>query len=627
MLLPRLLLTMLVWWLAVAAAPARAGQDCDQVQLLDQAMRTVTQDGRVIDERGVQRMDTLLREWRNERTHISYRIYLDSCPGMRNRSLWIYRVGAPYRAWLDGRPLIAIDPAALVGRHAAQVYNGRVPALFMLPPEARRLDIELVTVPYMGNGLVRLATGPQEAMLEMRVVNSGVIARLYDLANYVVGIIGLLALLIWRMRMRDRTVLWFGLACVTWAVRGWAYQVFVYPLPALVMEQLNPLLVLTTLCCVTASILHSVGQASVQRLRWLGYAWLLPTFGMVAAALLGTGSVPMRLVSFATAFFLICYALVRVAQSWRLNRKIGHALMGAGLFVLIAGSLHDLGLVFGWVPPDRWVLITPAFTVLLLAHTVAVSIYLGQSLNRAELANDELERNIAAKSRELEHSYALLRESERASARAQERARFNREIHDGLGAQLITALRGVERGALDKHQVAQTLQEGLDELRLLMDSSDLGQTLHEALVAWRNRWDPRLQAVDLALHWSVDPTLDGLELGTDATLQVMRVLQEAVTNAVKHAGAQSVAVRAWLNQDVANNALVLEVRDDGHGIGTVAEGHLGRGLGNMRQRAERLGAELVVNNAPPPLRGTVVRLTLKLREGDFPHSEPVPLPL
>lgn len=146
--------------------------------------------------------------------------------------------------------------------------------------------------------------------------------------------------------------------------------------------------------------------------------------------------------------------------------------------MLIAGSLHDLGMVAGFVTPDHWSLVTPAFTVLLLSHTVAVSIYLGQSLNRAELANDELERNIAAKSRELGHSYALLRESERASARAQERARLNREIHDGLGAQLITALRGVERDALSKDQVVQTLQEGLDELRLLMDSSDLGRSLH-----------------------------------------------------------------------------------------------------------------------------------------------------
>lgn len=624
--LRRLLLALWLGLLTVAAWPARAESACDRVAVLDQALRTVTQDGRVIDERTVGRLDPLPRQWRNERTHIRYRIALDPCPGADNRGLWIYRMGAPYRAWLDGRPLIAIDPAAPVEHEKARVYNGRVPALYRLPAGARWLEIELVTVPYISSGFVRLVTGPQEALLDMRVIDRSALTGMNDTASTIVGVIGLLAMLVWRTRQRDRMVFWFGAACLAWAFRGWAYQAFVYPLPALVMEQINPWMVLSTVACVAVSSLYGIDEAHPRHLKVIGWAYAAICVGMVGALLLGHGSVPMRSVAFAGAFGLICYALVKVVRHWRRQPSTGQALLAIGLFVLITGSTHDLGMVAGLIQPDHWSFITPAFTVLLLAHTVAVSLYLGQSLNRAELANEELERNIAAKSRELEQSYALLRESERASARAQERARFNREIHDGLGAQLITALRGVERGALDKAQVAQTLQEGLDELRLLMDSSDLGQSLHDALVAWRNRWDPRLQALDMALHWSVDPALDGLELGSDATLQIMRVLQEAVTNAVKHAQAGSVTVRAWLNPGEASS-LVLEVRDDGKGLSGPATGHHGRGLGNMHQRAERLGAELVVDNAPMPWTGTLVRLHLPLHEGDFPHSGPVPLPV
>lgn len=624
--LRRLLLTLWLGLLAVVALPARADTACDRVESLQQAWRTVTQDGRVIEEGWVQRTDALRRDWRNERTLIRYRVDLDPCPGVRNRALWIYRVGAPYRAWLDGRPLIAIDPPALAGAQAAQVYNGRVPALFMLPPEARQLDIELATVPYLGSGFVRLVTGPQEALLDMRVIDSGALTGMNDTTSIIVGIIGLLTMLVWRMRTRDRMVLWFGVACVAWAFRGWAYQVFVYPLPPLLMEQINPWMVLTTVCCLTLTAFYSMQQVTRTHLRHMALMYGLVVSGLLGALVLGSGSVPMRSLAYASAFGLICYTLFRVSRHWLQHRHTSHALLVFGLAVLIVGALHDLGMVAGFIATDNWSFVTPAFTVLLLAHTVAVTIYLGQSLNRAELTNEELERRIAAKSRELEQSYMLLRESERASARAQERARFNREIHDGLGAQLITALRGVERGALDKTQLAQTLQEGLDELRLLMDSTDLGQSLHQALAAWRNRWDPRLQALDMALHWSADPALDGLELGSDATLQVMRVLQEAVTNAVKHARAHSVTVRAWLNPG-ATPTLVLEVRDDGVGL-LPGSGHpSGRGLGNMRQRAERLGAELVVDNAPPPWTGTVVRLQLPLREGEYPHTDPVPLPM
>ena len=443
---------MLVWWLAMVAAPARAEHACDRVALLEQAQRTVTQDGRLIEERLVSRLDTLPREWRNERTHIRYRVTLDPCPGVENRGLWIYRMGAPYRAWLNGQPIIAIDPAAQVQGDQAHVYNGRVPALYRLPADARVLELELVTVPYISSGFVRLVTGPQEALLDMRVIDRSALTNTNDTASTIVGIIGLLAMLVWRMRQRDRMVFWFGAACLAWAFRGWAYQAFVYPLPALVMEQINPWMVLTTVACITVSTLYSIDEARPARLRVIALGHLVITLAMAGALLLERGSVPMRSIAFASAFGLISYTLFKVVRHWRRHPSTGQGLLAIGLFVLITGSLHDLGMVAGFITPDHWSFVTPAFTVLLLAHTVAVSIYLGQSLNRAELANEELERNIAAKSRELEHSYTLLRESERASARAQERARFNREIHDGLGAQLMhraarRGARGAEQGA------------------------------------------------------------------------------------------------------------------------------------------------------------------------------------
>ena len=378
----RLLLTLWLGLLAVVAFPARADTACDSVESLQQAWRTVTQDGRVIEEGWVQRTDALRRDWRNERTHIRYRVDLDPCPGVRNRALWIYRVGAPYRAWLDGRPLIAIDPPALAGAQAAQVYNGRVPALFMLPPEARQLDIELATVPYLGSGFVRLVTGPQEALLDMRVIDSGALTGMNDTTSIIVGIIGLLTMLVWRMRTRDRMVLWFGVACVAWAFRGWAYQVFVYPLPPLLMEQINPWMVLTTVCCLTLTAFYSMQQVTRVHLRRMAWMYGLVVSGLLGALVLGSGSVPMRSLAYASAFGLICYTLFRVSRHWLQHRHTSHALLVFGLAVLIVGALHDLGMVAGFIATDNWSFVTPAFTVLLLAHTVAVTIYLGQSLNR-----------------------------------------------------------------------------------------------------------------------------------------------------------------------------------------------------------------------------------------------------
>src|SRR5690606_2457797 len=137
---------------------------------------------------------------------------------------------------------------------------------------------------------------------------------------------------------------------------------------------------------------------------------------------------------------------------------------------------------------------------------------------------------------------------------------------DGLGAQLMTALRGVERAALNRDQIAQSLQDGMDELRMLMDSADMGSDLSAALAAWRNRWDSRLGAAGVQLHWHLDDSIDGLQLDSDVLLQIMRILQEAATNVVKHAHAGNLHVQARLLQQSEQTWLVIVARDDGRGL-------------------------------------------------------------
>ena len=162
-------------------------------------------------------------------------------------------------------------------------------------------------------------------------------------------------------------------------------------------------------------------------------------------------------------------------------------------------------------------------------------------------------------------------QTERRQARTQERERLNREMHDGLG-----------------------------------------RSLHGALLAWRNRWEDRLLAVGIALEWQLDPALEAVELGSDTTLQIMRILQEATTNVVKHAGASLLQVNASL----AHDNLVLQISDNGCGLPPVLDcatsAGKGRGLRNMRQRCEQFGGTLQVEPLRPPQTGTSVRLTLAI---------------
>jgi signal transduction histidine kinase len=102
-----------------------------------------------------------------------------------------------------------------------------------------------------------------------------------------------------------------------------------------------------------------------------------------------------------------------------------------------------------------------------------------------------------------------------------------------------------------------------------------------------------------------------LVLPRQTTQDLLRIAHEAVTNAFKHSGCETVTVR-W---DRIGDRLVLSVSDDGCGLATESlttaslHGHFG--LLGMKERATKLGAELAILSPPGPAgRGTTIRVTL-----------------
>lgn len=192
---------------------------------------------------------------------------------------------------------------------------------------------------------------------------------------------------------------------------------------------------------------------------------------------------------------------------------------------------------------------------------------------------------------------------------AAERSRLLHDLHDGLGSQLITALRMTRREGVPREEVARVIEDSLEDMRLIIDSLDLEERdLLPLLGNLRYRLEPRLNAIGVALHWDVEalPELDYLTPETG--LAIVRIVQEAVNNAVRHGPARNITVRVRANAQ----AVELSVRDDGQGF-TVASppgnGAPQRGLGAMRARAAKIGGTLALDSGP---QGTAVTLALPL---------------
>lgn len=208
---------------------------------------------------------------------------------------------------------------------------------------------------------------------------------------------------------------------------------------------------------------------------------------------------------------------------------------------------------------------------------------------------------------------ALVFDEIRSMATQDERRRLAREIHDGI-AQEVASL-GYLVDAVTAGSESDSQQELLVELRdeitrivteLRLSIFDLrsevsrGGGLGAALTDFARRVGSQS---GLTVHLSLDegPT----RLRPEVEAELLRIAQEAINNARKHADADNL----WVSCRVAPPAATLEIRDDGLGMGRARSDSYG--LRIMHERAERLGAELEIGSTPDPLEGgTIVRVAL-----------------
>jgi signal transduction histidine kinase len=179
-----------------------------------------------------------------------------------------------------------------------------------------------------------------------------------------------------------------------------------------------------------------------------------------------------------------------------------------------------------------------------------------------------------------------------------ERRRIMADMHDGLGSQLMGMLLSARRGRAEPEAVARGLQGAIDEMRLMIDSMDsVGESLGSALALFRERAQDRVTAAGFVFAWHDRGEGRLPALPPRAVLQVFRVLQESVTNALKHSNGNAVRINVACH--------MIEVCDNGSVLGDERPG--GRGLENMAARASAIGAAFALVREGDL---TVARITL-----------------
>jgi signal transduction histidine kinase len=197
----------------------------------------------------------------------------------------------------------------------------------------------------------------------------------------------------------------------------------------------------------------------------------------------------------------------------------------------------------------------------------------------------------------------------RSQERMAERGRILRNMHDGVGAHISSAMRqlqmeGTGYAPAGRSEVLQTLRDGLDHLKLSIDAIHLAPGDVTALLAnMRYRMGPRFAGMGIELQWDVDllPVCEKLDASAMSELQFM--LFEALSNVLQHAKAHVLRVEGHAPQGAGK--VFVRLVDDGCGFDPTTSTR--NGLASMRDRALSIGARLHITSVPG---NTVVEIQL-----------------
>jgi signal transduction histidine kinase len=513
-------------------------------------------------------------------------------------ALYLPRVGARFRVWLNGR---------MIGANSwdspGYVDTSVVPHLVDLPTELVRpvnnlLEIEVRGQRLRKSGLSALNIGPKEPLeARQRRVYWWQVSATWMVAACSV-LLALLAGLMW-LQSRERVFGLLAAAAVAWAVRLGLTPMISPGMPFELWFYLHKLS-FTMYCGFLYLFLWDLFDYRQGRIRTLvtGLLWMGPLW-LAVTTVTGNYNLYRVWTGVLAVVSIVALTLMFRRARWGLDNN-QRLMVVVGIVTLITGVRDFLVVQLGWRGDAdlRWM--TPGSLVFMLTLAwVLVQRTAGYAQQIGDL-NRELVNRVRERESELRDAFDLIRDAEKRQVLEDERRRLTRDMHDGLGSQLVQALNVVRMGSnTDTAVVTAMLNHALEELRMTLDSLEpMEGDLPAILGTLRRRITPALQAAGIELDWQVEevPAVPGME--SRGVMHLFRCLQEIFANIIKHAQASRVTVRTWTDGDRA----MLSVRDDGKGLGDgFRQG--GRGLANIRIRAAELGATVAFDDAMP---GTAV---------------------
>ena len=601
-------------WFALAPLPARAQAQAQPLAFADALAADDTGSGHYpigATERVVNLPDEWARTRPQRNAPLWYRLRFDAVSGEPAGLLGLYieRACANVDIQLNGQRLHAAgrmsDPIALDCQRPLLVP---LPAA-LLQERGNTLDLRLagyalaqVASRQRAGGLAAPLIGPY-ALLHARQARDTLLAVSLPLvASALLLLSALVVLVMARSRRRDSHLRYFGVLAIGWALvtaRLWWHDL---PLPNFDSELLLACLPPVVALAAVQFLLHYAGWRS-RPIEVALYAQCIA----VPGSLLLAGPMRMHMIASSWYALLVVQVLLAIAfYLWSTRRSRRRDFWVMALLLAVAAAMVLLELATQQrLLPSPWQhlphLVMPLVFIAMALHLVQ---QYGRALLSAEENRQALEARVREASTDMEKNYAQLAEQRVEQVTRQERKRIAADLHDDLGAKLLTIVHTSE-----SERISTLAREALEEMRLSVRGlTGKPVKLIDALGDWRAEVVGRLSQTGVEGEWSAPSEELPQTLSARAYVQTTRILREAVNNIIKHSGASRCSIRCLID----SGDFQLAIQDNGKGIPLELDGRLdrGHGMASMKHRAKQLHGQCLVESGPG--YGTVIRLTIPL---------------
>jgi signal transduction histidine kinase len=417
-------------------------------------------------------------------------------------------------------------------------------------------------------------------------------------------LMGLVTAVLGWWHLGERHLLYFGGLSIAWAlvtVRPWWHQLQA----GRFVTEVGLSMLIGVVALLAIQFLLHFARRPRRSLSWVLVAQCL----VMSLTLLIAG--PQQVHTVATTWYVLLAAEALVTIAWFMRvarvaqRRDFYPIVG-----IVAAAAAMVGIELAsqqaLLPPVWRALPHVAMPVVFLCMGLLLVHQYGRALRSAEELRNSLESRIRETTSAMERNYAQMAELRVEQVTQQERKRIAADLHDDLGAKLLTIVHTSE-----SERISTLAREALEEMRLSVRGlTGKPVKLIDALGDWRAEVVGRLSQTGVEGEWQAPSDELPQTLSARAYVQTTRILREAVNNIIKHSGASRCSIRCTL----AGGDFQLKIQDNGKGIPLELDGRLDRGHGmqTMKHRAKQLHGQCLVESGPG--YGTVIRLTIPLEK-------------